>query len=368
MTFNLTSFSEICYLWNANAPQLLSFSHIPTAIISMLLGAFVYFKNKDSLAGKILLFISLSFSLWSLSDFFLYLALDPRLVMFFWSILNLTELLIFAGALYFSYAFLEKKDALLKYKVIVLAILLPAVFLLPSKNNMDYFDSSYCGGIQGPMVSSYVYFVEILLVLWTAIYLIKKIKSSKGDERKIAAYFSTGIFLFLFSFSGTNLISTITGKWPISQYGMLSMPVFMGFLVYLIIRYEAFNIKLIGAQALVIGIISLIGSQFFFIKNSTNAVLNATTMALVSLFGWWLVNSVKKEIKAKEVLEQRVKERTKELERIKTISEERTMELEKWYKLTIGRELKMTELKEKIEELGKKTNPDIDLQDNNDRI
>ena len=80
------------------------------------------------------------------------------------------------------------------------------------------------------------------------------------------------------------------------------------------------------------------------------------------------MNSVKKEIKAKEVLEQRVKERTKELERIKTISEERTMELEKWYKLTIGRELKMTELKEKIEELGKKTNPDIDLQDNNDRI
>ena len=204
------------------------------------------------------------------------------------------------------------------------------------------------------MTLSYVYFVEILFVLWAAIYLTKKIISSKGEEKKIAIYFSIGIFLFLFSFSGTIIIANIIGKWPIAQYGMLSMPVFMGFLVYLIVRYEAFNIKLIGAQALVIGIISLIGSQFFFIKNTTNTVLNIITMLLVSIFGWWLVNSVKKEIKAKEILEQKVKERTKELEQSKKTAEERATELEKWYKLTIGRELRMAELKEKIGELESK--------------
>ena len=196
MSFNLTSFSEICYLWNANAPQLLYFSHIPTAIISMLLGAFVYFKNRDSLAGKILLFISLSFSLWSLSDLFLYLTLDPRLVMFFLAIMSLLEFFIFAGALYFSYAFLGKKDAPLKYKAIVLIFLLPAVLLMPSKINVEYLDSSYCGGIQGPMTLSYVYFVEILFVLWAAIYLTKKIISSKGEEKKNSyLFFNWNIFI-----------------------------------------------------------------------------------------------------------------------------------------------------------------------------
>jgi len=350
MAFNLISFSEICYLWNQNAPQLLYFSHIPTAIIAMFFGVFVCFNNKNSLAGKILLFISLSFSLWSLSDLFLYLTLDPRLVMFFWSIINLTELLVFAGALYFSYAFLEKRGAPLKYEIIVLLLLLPIIFLLATRANIDYFDSSYCGGIQGPMVY-YVYFVEILFALWNFIYLIKKIISSKGTEKKIAIYFSIGIFLFLFSFSGTSLIATITGKWPISQYGLFGMPVFMGFLAYLIVRYKAFDIKLLGAQALVITIIALIASQFFFIKNATNITLNAITMALVAFFGWWLVKSVKKEIEAKETLEQKVQERTEELERNKKVSEERSIELEKWYKLTIGREVRMTELKKKIGEL-----------------
>jgi len=245
---------------------------------------------------------------------------------------------------------LEKNDAPLKYKIIVLLLLLPVVFLLPTRTNIDYIDMSYCGGIQGQMVY-YVYFVEILLTLWTAIYLIKKIISSKGTGKKIAIYFSIGTSLFLFSFSGTSLISNITGKWPISQYGMLSMPVFMGFLAYLIIRYKAFDIKILGSQVLVISIIALIGSQFFFVENITNVVLIMATLISSAVFGLWLVGSVKKEVKSKETLEKNVLDRTKELEQSKKISEERAAELEKWYKLTIGRELKMAELKKQVEEL-----------------
>jgi hypothetical protein len=44
-----------------------------------------------------------------------------------------------------------------------------------------------------------------------------------------------------------------------------------------------------------------------------------------------------------------------ELEQSKKIAEERAAELEKWYKLTIGREVRMAELKEKIKEMEEKT-------------
>lgn len=47
-----------------------------------------------------------------------------------------------------------------------------------------------------------------------------------------------------------------------------------------------------------------------------------------------------------ETLEEKVKERTKELQ-------EKVDELNKWYKLTVGRELKMIELKKEIEKLKK---------------
>jgi hypothetical protein len=54
-----------------------------------------------------------------------------------------------------------------------------------------------------------------------------------------------------------------------------------------------------------------------------------------------------KEVRAKETFEGLVKQRTQELS-------ERNKELEKFYKLTIGRELRMAELKEKIKEIENK--------------
>ena len=59
-----------------------------------------------------------------------------------------------------------------------------------------------------------------------------------------------------------------------------------------------------------------------------------------------------------QALDQRVKGRTQELERSKEELQERVNELEKFHKLTIGRELKMAELKEKIKELEEKSEKD----------
>ena len=60
------------------------------------------------------------------------------------------------------------------------------------------------------------------------------------------------------------------------------------------------------------------------------------------------------EVNAKENFEQKVQERTKELEQSKKVAEDRAAELEKWYKLTIGREVRMAELKDKIKEMEEK--------------
>jgi hypothetical protein len=54
-----------------------------------------------------------------------------------------------------------------------------------------------------------------------------------------------------------------------------------------------------------------------------------------------------------QTLDQRVKGRTQELEKSKEELQGRVNELEKFHKLTIGRELKMVELKEEIEKLKK---------------
>ncbi|MDZ4385191.1 MAG: HAMP domain-containing sensor histidine kinase, partial [Candidatus Moranbacteria bacterium] len=86
-------------------------------------------------------------------------------------------------------------------------------------------------------------------------------------------------------------------------YGLFGMTFFMGVLAYLIVKFKAFNIKLLGAQALVATQVILIASQFAFIRNNTNRVLTAITLFLSFVFGYFLIKSVKQEVKQREELE-----------------------------------------------------------------
>ncbi|MFH0930138.1 MAG: HAMP domain-containing sensor histidine kinase [Candidatus Moraniibacteriota bacterium] len=117
-----------------------------------------------------------------------------------------------------------------------------------------------------------------------------------------------GIYLFLLSFFITDFISVkldgvVDYNYEIGMYGLFGMVFFVAFLAYLIVKYKAFNIKLIATQALITALIIGIGSQFFFIQNTTNVILNAITLALVLGFGYMLVKSVKLEVQRKEELQ-----------------------------------------------------------------
>lgn len=302
--------SPLFLIFSSYTPQLLYYSHLPTALVALLLGAFVYYKNRQILASKLLLGIALTFSLWSFFDLILWTNIDSRRIMFFWSFINFLEVMVSATTLYFVFVFIEKRDISLKLKTIMGVFLLTFLVLIPTKLNLSGFDLVNCEAQQGKLIY-YFYFLESLFLLWMIVYLIRKIVIADGERRKEIIYFSIGATLFLASFSGANLTGSILAltnpenpdNWKILQYGLFGMPVFMAFLVYLIVKYKAFNIRLMAVQALVIALIILIGSQFFFIRNFTNRVLTGITLITVTGFGWLLIRSVALEIKRKEELQ-----------------------------------------------------------------
>ena len=117
-----------------------------------------------------------------------------------------------------------------------------------------------------------------------------------------------GIELFLFVFfiwtSFTYYLSEI-GALPdssLEMYGMFGMVIFIVYMSILIVRFKAFNVKLIATQALVWGLVILLGSQFFFIKENTNFILNGIGFLASIILGQYLVKSVKQEIRQKEEL------------------------------------------------------------------
>ncbi len=304
-------FSEPIYLlFSPDVPQLLYYSHIPTAIITILVGFFVLWSGKKLLLNQLLFAISISFSLWVLSNLVLWTNIHSDTMLFIWSFLRVLSSLISILSIYFIYVFLEKKDVSLLIKSIFLILIIPVILLAPTYLNLSGFNLSSCDGFmfEGLLFQFYRIAFGILAMIWILILLIRKYRTANINFKKEILLMGIGIELFLFVFFLVTFLAayfTKIGLLPdsrIEYYGLFGMDIFIIYLSIVIIRFKVFNIKLIATQALVWGLTALIGSQFFFIKSQVNFILNGFGFGAVIVLGQILVKSVKKEIYQKEKL------------------------------------------------------------------
>ena len=319
------SFSNPLYfIFSSDVPALLYYSHISTAIVAILIGSFVFWKGKQFLINRLLFAISACFSLWVISNLILWTNIHSDLMLFVWSFLRIYFSLISILSIYFIYVFLEKKDVSILLKSIFLMLIVPIIILSPTYANLKGFDITNCDAFmfEGSLFQFSRVFFGVLAMIWIFVLLVRKYRKAEVDFRKQILLMGIGIESFLFSFfMVTFLASYLTDLGILSDsriefYGLFGMDVFIGLLAYLIVRYKAFNIKLLGAQALVVGIIILIVSQFLFIQNNINRILTAITLVIVAVFGWWLVKSVKKENEQNESLRDLNKIITQQKDRI----------------------------------------------------
>jgi signal transduction histidine kinase len=184
-------------------------------------------------------------------------------------------------------------------------IVLPLVITLPTSLNLIGIDINYCDAEEGFIAKYYSYGVEIFSAFWILFYAFSSYyKNPNPNNRKQIVLSTMGIMFFLLAFSFGNIFSSFSEEWNYSQFGLFSMPILIGILTYLVVKYNSFNIKLVATQVLVWGLAILIGSQFFFIKIPINFVLNGFTFIASIIFGYFLIKSVKKEIEQKERLAQ----------------------------------------------------------------
>jgi signal transduction histidine kinase len=306
MDFNLITNIESCrtMIQEAAPVSLLYYSHIPTAAISLLIGIFVLIKNKYSLISKILLGISFTFSLWCVLDLVVWLlAYNSSLLMLSWSLLGISNVLFFILSLYFVNVFIDKKDITAIKKIILVVLFSPVLFLTPTSFNLLGFNMTDCEAVEGKNFTDYYLFLSLFITLWILIFAIIRYRKVEIEFKKQILLLTTGVALFLLSFFSTVYFADLTGNFNYEFYGLFGMVIFMGFLAYLIVQYKAFDIKLLGAQALVIALVILIGSQFLFIITITNKILTGITLLIAIGFGWMLIRSVKTEVQRKEELQ-----------------------------------------------------------------
>jgi len=209
------------------------------------------------------------------------------------------------------------------------------------------------------------FFSVFFFALVVALVSIRNYIAASKEEKSRYLYFLIGFILCFPLISGIFLvILPMLGYYPSAQWYLpgISGAIFLYiFTAIAIIKKEAFGVRIILPQILA-GLTNIFILILFLIEKSLFVKSVTAIIFILALFiNALLIISVQNEIKEKEkskklsdelanlnrVLEERVKERTKEVQ-------QKAAELEKFYRLTVGRELRMVELKKKIRELEEK--------------
>src|SRR3989344_5258216 len=226
------------FVYSSNIPTLFFYSHIPAILAALFAGFFVFYKTKKTKIGATLLAISILFSLWCVFDIFIWATNRPDVVLFFWSLQILFEPLVYLLCFYLIYLFTKNKDLVFKWKFLGILLYSPVVILLPFKYNLIGVDVGFCNAIEGFIAQYFTYIVEVIFIL--SIIFLTTLESRKvynAGRKKEIIIFGVGIILFLIAFSSGNVIGSFTENWNLAQAGLIGMPIFVGFLAYLICSF-----------------------------------------------------------------------------------------------------------------------------------
>ncbi len=296
-----TSWNPIYLIFTNEAPQLLYYSHIPTMVISLIIGFFVY-KNSKSLVSKILLTIAVLFTMWSMFNLFIWVSDLSNIMSFIWSFFGILTALLFLSSIYFTHVYITQKDVSIWIKSIWLVLLLPLIVFI--KYAAPEFNLASCEVVENSYYTYYYYLIGLISFIWIISFAVFSFfKTKEVSERKQITYLTIGISAFLIFFSISGFFAVYVGNFELEQYGFFGMVIFMAYLAFLIVRFKAFDIKLIGAQTLVWAMIIMVGTQFLFIRTNINRVLTSVTLVVSAIVGLLIVRSIKREISQRQYIE-----------------------------------------------------------------
>lgn len=316
-------------LFSGEVEPLVYYSHLFPAVAVLILAIVVLRRSGHLLTSKLFFAIGVLFSMFATFDLILWATEQPSLIMFLWSILTYIEPLIYAFTVYLVLVLVNQRDLSLYTKIVAGILLLPVILLGPTALNLSGFDYTNCWrlAIEGPLLM-YVYLIEIIFVCWMMVgtYLANR-QQTDAQLRARSWYLLIGAILFLVAFSSGNIFGTllqgVMGEeaWVIGQYGLFGMPVFLGFIMYLMVRFQIFSARVLYAEALMFGLFIAILSLLFVPDIHTARPIIAITMLLVGVLGYFLVSGIRKDIEQKEHIEKLAQKLEKANKRLKVLDQ-----------------------------------------------
>lgn len=282
------------------APSFLLYAYMPILICSFLMGLYVLLKNSKDNLNRYFFGFTLSYSLFLIFEIIHWVGTPVPLVQFAWEMTILLHFLIIYFILLFFYKISFNKDLNRFSSGLIFLASLPIIIFLSTNLNIVAFDYENCEGING-ILWNYIYVLQIILIAIILRLSILKVRVSKDKIKDIILSFSTIVFLMIF-FS-TNIWGDATLGYKVNIIGPIGMFLFVLLMVFTVVKYGTFNIKLLGPQALVF-ILGFLTFAALFIRSIENVkIILLINLIATFLIGYALIKSVKKVDTQRELLD-----------------------------------------------------------------
>ncbi len=312
-------------IFSSNGEPLIYYSHLTSILI--FLGLFIFtFLPLKNWPKKTFRLMALSYVLWLFCDLVLWANEKPDNVMFFWTLINLVEPLIFVFAFAYFQQFTKGEPLSIRTKWLIFGLLLPTLIMAPIGLSVSGFDYTNCdrNAVEG-IAAYYNYFLEalflaLILLKTLGLFFSKRFKDQRGKLLLVAI----GNSSLLFSFLVANFLGTYTEHYVTSQYGHIAVPIFGAFLVYITIKYESFEPRILLIDTFT-GALFILLLSLLFVNNPTYQIYaNVVAFILLTPLAYTLVTSIRKEVRTRkqiQILAENLKqanEKLKELDRLKS--------------------------------------------------
>ena len=340
--------------------DLLAISKITLALINagaVLLVMWVWLADSKAKLNRWFSLMTAFIILWVDFAYLGTTAKNPALAVAFYRINYGMVALFLVSAFYFNVVyFLREKRPILRRFVLIIGLIFAALsFLSPfivQSTMREPWGNETVLGWGNTLFNLYALSVALIVV-----GLLFKRYLTFPDEGKLKVrYFLIGAFLFALSNIILNIVVPAkSGKTVPYCFGDYSAIFFLVFAALAIVRHKLFGIKIILTQTLTVSMCAILLVLSFAIGVLWIKTLLVVVFLMSCVFGYFLIKGAKTELQQKEILRELVRERTAELRKAFDELKSRKDELEKFYNLTVGRELKMAELKQRIKEIEDRT-------------
>ncbi len=279
------------------------YSHLIPIAIGLVLSIFVLFRTKFSKVAQIFFLFNTIVFLWLLGDLVTWVSPNYHLVNAAWSILDFLNILFYVVGTYFFIFLLQEKESPLWQKVLLFSLIIPAWWVTFNNQSILEFNQPVCEAYENDLLTKYKLIVEAICIFIIAGFgIVKAFHADRLQKIRIATV-AAALILFLSVFSVTEYIATQTDVYEINLYGLFVLPVFLLVIIFSITRLQIFNTKTLGTRLLVYVLLILVGSQFFFLKDTTDQTLTVVTFLISLVLSYFLNQSVKREVVLREQLE-----------------------------------------------------------------